>query len=255
MPGTIPRFLFFCLLLVGANALAAGTLSIVTGNNYPPFSDENLPEGGLSSLIVKRVLEEVGYDVKLSFMPWKRGYESAKNGVHVATFPYVKRPDRELHFNYSLPINTITQLVFVRADSDIHMDKVEQLAGLTTCVPRGYAITESVSKLADDGVIKMLSAPDAAQCYLMLRFGRIDFVTFNQYVGWSAAESAAGDEARMIFRALETPLETEGLHLIFSKGLEDGEALLSRFDQALQKLRDNGFITRLESTYLDQIRD
>ncbi|MBL7005115.1 MAG: transporter substrate-binding domain-containing protein [Gammaproteobacteria bacterium] len=246
---------FIIIILLCSNLTAtAETLNVVTGNDYKPFTDENLPEGGLSTAIVKRVFLEADIDISISYMPWARGYESTKNTVHFATFPYVKRADREKFFHFSQPVNTITQLVFVKKNREIKLKNADDLSGLSTCVPRGYAITESVATLINKGAVKKLEAPDAKQCYLMLKFGRVDFLTFNQYVGWSTAYDAVGKEADATFKTLEHPLETEGLYLIVSKSFEQGELLLSKFDNAMKKLRNNGIIQQIEKSYAKKIQ-
>lgn len=237
-----------------ATVHATPSLQLVTGNNYKPFTDESLPNGGLSSSIVRKVFEEAGYKVDLTFMPWSRGYESTKSGAYVATFPYVKRPDRVVDFFYSQPINTITQLVFVKKSNLLKIEDASDLIGLTTCIPRGYAITKSVGELIDIGSITKVTAPDTEQCYLMLKFGRADFLTFNQYVGWSAAQKALGNSAEKEIRTLATPLETEGLHLIFPRSSKDSKDTLEQFNRAFTKLKDEGVISELESGYLEQIQ-
>jgi len=247
--------LLLLLILTFTQLWAGEAVKLVSGNDYQPFTDETLPRGGLSSAIVRRVFEEAGMEVKLEFMPWARGYESARNSVHDATFPYVRRAEREKDFLYSAPINTITQLVYVRQDREIEFSRAEDLIGLSTCVPRGYALTHSIAQLIENEKIRQLSAPDINQCFLMLNFGRVDFLTFNQYVGWSAAMEMLGDQATEKLRTLDTPLETESLHLIVSRSRADAMQLINSFNASLSSLRSKGVIKQIEQDYLQALNN
>lgn len=246
------KLLILVGLLVIKSAIASEPLQLVTGNEYKPFTDQSLPEGGLSTLIVKKAFANQGMDTEISFMPWSRGYESTKNGLYVATFPYVKRAEREQDFLYSHPINSITQLVYTQKGSALDIQSAADLAGHSTCVPRGYSLTASVNSLIDAGKVQSMSAPDSEQCFLMLKYGRVDFLTFNQFVGWSAAISSVGDNARMEFKTLSTPLETETLHLIISRSLRGAEALLDSFNKGLEVLKENHQLETFEKRYINQ---
>ncbi|OPH11761.1 amino acid ABC transporter substrate-binding protein, partial [Azospirillum brasilense] len=50
-------------------------LDLVTGNDFAPFTGEDLSEGGLLTDIVRRAFDEVGLRYGVRFMPWRRGYD------------------------------------------------------------------------------------------------------------------------------------------------------------------------------------
>jgi polar amino acid transport system substrate-binding protein len=66
----------------------AATLDIVTGNDFAPYADEKLPNGGFATDLVREVIKKIGTETNIRFLPWKRGYELTTSGETLATFPY-----------------------------------------------------------------------------------------------------------------------------------------------------------------------
>ena len=77
-----PLFRSFVACALGAFLLGASLtdlyaeegLRLVTGNDYKPFTDESLPEGGLANEIVKRSYDQIGVKYSIEWKPWKRGF-------------------------------------------------------------------------------------------------------------------------------------------------------------------------------------
>ena len=85
-----------CFSLVSSNSL-----KLVTGNDYSPYSDEKLKEGGIFTFIVKKILNKLNISYTLDFLPWARGYDMVKNSKYDATFPYVFTKERSLEVHFS----------------------------------------------------------------------------------------------------------------------------------------------------------
>ncbi|WP_157752197.1 hypothetical protein [Shewanella benthica] len=61
------------------------TLSLTTGDDYPPFTDRKLAQGGMATTLVLNAFEKSGYFVKeIEWLPWKRGYTLAQRGQYHA---------------------------------------------------------------------------------------------------------------------------------------------------------------------------
>ena len=79
---------------LGAVSVQAEELAIATGNDYAPFTDEELPEGGLATEVVVEAFAAVDHEVDIDFRPWARGYHDTGQGVFAGTFPYVHSDER-----------------------------------------------------------------------------------------------------------------------------------------------------------------
>ncbi|HBM14284.1 MAG TPA: amino acid ABC transporter substrate-binding protein, partial [Rhodospirillaceae bacterium] len=83
------RSILVCMVLLVAaltSPIKAQAIDVVTGNNYFPYSDERLPNGGLGTLLVTAIIEKMGVPVTVTFLPWDEGYQQTLSGRFVATF-------------------------------------------------------------------------------------------------------------------------------------------------------------------------
>lgn len=104
----------FSLLSVTSRSEA---LSLVTGNNYLPYSDEELPKGGLATKVVLQILRHADIDHdEPEFRPWVRGLTETESKNYDATFPYARTSEREEVLLYSEPFLSVTNTFFVHGD-------------------------------------------------------------------------------------------------------------------------------------------
>jgi polar amino acid transport system substrate-binding protein len=227
-------YLILCCMTVSASAT---TIHVVTGNHYPPFTDENLPGGGMITEIVEMAFKKVGYQAQIAFRPWKRGYEETKKGVFVATFPYIKTEERLKDFYYSQPITTVYTRVFVVKDSPIR--ELQDLTGRRICVPLGYGVAEKFHEMLKQGLFNAEATPvDLEGCLRMMLSGRKDFFIINEINGWATIRETFNTTEH--FRTLDATFKEETHHLIVSKTTADGAHLIKTFERGLDQLREDG---------------
>ena len=65
---------------------SAAPVQLVTGDDYAPFTDRELPQGGMLTELVQQALLQAGHQPKLSWLPWKRGYQATLRGQFDATW-------------------------------------------------------------------------------------------------------------------------------------------------------------------------
>ena len=240
-------YLILCCLTAAASA---DTIHVVTGNNYPPFTDENLPGGGMSTEIVELAFKKVGHQAHISFRPWKRGYEETKKGGFVATFPYIKTEERLKDFHYSQPITTVYTRVFVVKDSPIR--ELQDLTGRRICVPLGYGVSKRFDEMLKKGLFNAEATPvDLAGCLRMMLSGRKDFFIINEINGWAIIRETFNTTEN--FRTLNATFKEETHHLIVSKTTADGECMLKAFDRGLDQLREDGTLQMIITRHLQDI--
>ncbi len=86
------------IVSLAALSVHAETLSVSTGNDYAPFADKNLPEGGMTAEIVKRAFAVMGDTADVAFVDWTKAYDDAKAGKYAATFPWFESAERKAAF-------------------------------------------------------------------------------------------------------------------------------------------------------------
>lgn len=236
------------VILLQAASINAEPIHLVTGNNYSPFTGETLPGGGTITQVIKRVFKEMGYEVNVSYLPWKEGYEATKQQQFFATFPYNKNRERLEHFHYSEPIITYATLFYVRHDSPITFHHYQDLQGLTFCNPVGYNLGKQ-KWLINQGIIKLKRPQQLNDCLKMILAGEADFMSMNPYVGWTSIKELYGTIKD--FRTIEKPNDETSLYLIISKANEDAIPFLKVFNRTLDQLKKTGTVTKILNDPLD----
>jgi polar amino acid transport system substrate-binding protein len=238
------------MLCCFTKAVSAYTVHLVTGNDYPPFTDETLQARGMITEIVELAFREVGYQAAITFRPWKRGYEETKKGIFVGTFPYIKTEERLKDFYFSQPINTVYTRIFVTKDSPF--TKLEDLKGKRICVPLGYGITMAIDNmLAYESTRQEGNPVNLESCLRMMLSGRKDFFIINEMHGWMTIQNTF--HTKEYFRTLDTVFEEVSHHLIVSKTYPDGEKILEQFNKGLEKLKKNSNLNKIINRHLKDI--
>jgi len=229
------------LLTLSAYAQSPEQIKLVSGD-YPPFTGESLPGGGLVSRLVRATFAEAfpEAEIKLAFEPWARGFANTENQRYLATFPYFRNEARAAVFNYSQPVIFIEN-VFYRQKSA----KPASYDKKTICLPLGYA-KGSLSELIAVYDMKLVRPATMLQCFKMLAQGRADLLACSKRVG----QFFTGHYPQ--FRTLEVSPSGPGLlpvplYVIFPK--RSGQAIVTRFNLALEQLKRSGRYQELIDSY------
>lgn len=214
-------------------------LRLATGNGYPPFADQSLPEGGLATALVKQVLDETNTPYTLDWVPWNRAETLGASGRYDAIFPYMKSQERLADFLYSEPLYTVKARVFVRRASTIRLATRADLSGMKLCKPLGYAVEESLRDAIESGDIDVESPVNMEACLRMLKAGRVDGIVDAEHTFWPAA-AAVSETARQDFEARGLVIQETTLHLIVSRQNPRAPQIIDSFNQGLRKARRSG---------------
>jgi polar amino acid transport system substrate-binding protein len=112
-----------CLIWIAVFALpcaAAQTVTILTDNDYPPYSYEVAGQAqGIYNDILRAASARLsGYRIQLRPVPWKRGLAEVESGRALALSPPYFRPrDRPFMQPYSVPMLTERVAVYCRAET------------------------------------------------------------------------------------------------------------------------------------------
>lgn len=264
-PGCHKILSVLCLLTLGALSVsvyasdsraeepnAAEPVRIVSGPHYPPFAADYLPDNGLGPFLVARVFEAGGKAVTSHFRPWKRAYRETLQSKYDAILPYTETPERKRDFLFSKPVFRVHGFVYVRSDSPINAESLEELKGYTYCNPLGFADGRAVAQMEVEGHITRLSPASLENCFKMLVAGRVDFIKTNPHVAHYMANQH--DLSTDDIRALTFIVETETLHVMIPRTHANGKALIQAFNQALTRMEETGQTRELRQDYLQRVR-
>ncbi|MCG5242583.1 substrate-binding periplasmic protein [Azospirillum doebereinerae] len=212
-------------------------LDLVTGTDFAPFTGDDLPNGGLITELVQRAFAAVGQTHELRFIPWRRGYDGVVSGRFLATFPYVRTPERERDALFSEPVITMRQLVYLSAKPRMAFNGPADFRGRVVCAPGGYALPAELDVLFRQGALTRETPSSLSACVRMVALGRADAFVINEHAGNAAVAQA---EAQDSVRAAEKPYAVVTEHLIVGRGTPGATGVIDAFNAGLKILKESG---------------
>lgn len=237
----------------------AGGITLVTADDYRPFTDRALPQGGMITDIVRTALgKDVGEDdAKAINISWVNDWSAHLNPLlsrHAFDmgFPWF-RPNCERYgdldeparfrcdtFHFSEPVFEILVLFFAKKDSGFQFTSDEQIVGKRLCRPAGYFtfdLDKDGRNWVKDEKVTLLRPQSVDECYKMLERGEVDAVALNEFTG-RAAVANLGMSDKVV--AIEKPVSVLNLHVVIAKTHPRAEALLQRVNGALKDIKGTG---------------
>ena len=244
----------YCLMNVVfsgvVNAQSIDRIDIVTGNDYKPFSDQTLPNGGLATEILAAALASQNVTLDLEWMAWDAGFDATVTGEFAGTLPYFYTDERAETHLYSEPIYSINRHLFFRTDRQDAPIDVEAIDGQTVCLPNGYAISSAIQPLLDNGRIGFNRPDDMTVCFDRLEKGQVDYVSTNLLQGWDLVRETRGLGPDNVGTS-SFVIESNQLHVIISKARSNAEAIKAVVDAGLAAIRADGTYDRLVARHLE----
>ncbi len=239
-------------------------LLLITGGNYAPFTDENLPNRGLYTNLVEtamlRAAPEQGY--KIQFVnDWSSHLDLLMPTLAFdATFPW-SRPnceesaslsenDRERceTYNFSNPFYEVVDTFFAREGSGYEQTLTyADFAGTTICRPEGWSLSHMDSVGLYEPAISLMRPVSPDDCFRALMDGTADIVAVEAHLAVEAI-GRLGYEHRII----ENPnlAAIKSLNVMTHKDNPDGEAILETLNQGLAIMQQSGEWRDIVSTAL-----
>lgn len=237
-----PHVLLALLLSLGlqAPAHAADPLRLVTGE-YAPFTGENLPGGGPLTEIARRAFAASDPDLKISFLPWKRGYSETLEGKHDGTFPYGRNAERERDFYFSESYYTVDRRMYYLAESGLKPEDLASLKGRRYCLPLGFTLFRELGAMVESKALEVQSPPDLANCTKMLVLKRVDFFIATPDIAEAAMAQAGIKESTFTSKSVG---KSENF-LIVPKTHPRGLAIITNFNKGIATLRAKGDLDKI----------
>ena len=234
-------------------ARTTATIEVVTGTDYPPFTDQNWENGGMLTDIVDAALDQANGTPDHS-IDWINDWSAhidplLRRHKYDMGFPWFKpncdAPEKlseedlkRCEFYFSEPLFEMLVVLFKRSDDARSLDTDRDLHGMRLCRPAGYFTFDLTERgLIPGDTIELEQPQSVGDCFHKLVDGEVDFVALNQFTGQSAIKQFGYDD---VVTASEELADTLGLHLIIHQEHPRASSLLKQFDTGLGELRKSG---------------
>ncbi|MBZ8118585.1 transporter substrate-binding domain-containing protein [Roseovarius sp. LXJ103] len=260
---TAPESLRVSVASVGAHA----RINLVTASDYAPFTDRDLPGGGLLTEVVDAAMRKAnpaaGYAIH-----WVEAWDAhldplLSNALVDMGFPWV-RPDcattpQEYHctnFAFSDPMFEMLTLLFTRRSDPIAFAQDSDVHGKVLCRPEGLSLHQMDRPdrrwLAQE-LVRLERPRAVADCFEMLISGEVDAVVLNEFTGRNAMKDL-GLKAQV--QIVQTrPLAIEGLHVLVHKSHPEADQLLETINAGLRGIKQDGTYQQIIDAHMTRIWD
>lgn len=225
--------------LLAPPLLAAETVELVA-TEYPPYTSQALPGGGVLTTICVEAFKRAGYKANVTFFPWARALSDAKEGRFGGILGIWHTTEREQWFVYSRPLPA-NQIGFYRRSNDqIAYKKLTDLKNYAVGIVRGYANP----KAFDDAKLNTEAAVDDETNLRKLASNHIDLALIDKGVGQFLLDRklpGIKDKLSWMEPAIDSPLQ----YLAFPRKSPNHEKTLAAFNQGLKEMEKDGSLAGL----------
>lgn len=243
---------------------ALATISLLTADDFAPWTDRDLQNGGLITDVVQAAMAKVSPDFGVYWVnDWSAHLEPLlSNAMLDMGFPWYQ-PDcagsqsdnyRCQNFLFSDPMFEILILLFTDKNRPLQFASDADIVGKRLCRPAGY-FTHDLDKngrnWVANGLITLEQPPQVADCFEMLEEGKVDAVALNEFTGRTAIKELGLENKVDIVQS--RPLSIEGLHVLVNKAHPSADALLALVNSGLAAIKDSGEYQTIIDTHMSMI--
>lgn len=233
------------LLLVFCSAIPAQSRSFyLVTEAWPPYVYVHAGQpAGADFEIVRAVFRQLGHDIHLEFLPWKRCLSMVKEGEADALLDMVRTPDREAYLLFpSEHLSTSNYTLFYLTSKPITYRSVDDLSGLVIGTRASYSYSELF-----DNATHFIKEPvhDVALNIRKLMAGRIDAFVANEVLGERALrEHGLEDRISHTQRAISS----DGIYIGFSRK-RCTKDFVAAYDRALRDFKKKPEFAQIRAKY------
>lgn len=229
------------LIWISHTSFSGETINISTGE-FTPWTSAELRHGGFTNHVISEAFKLRGYDVKFTFYPWKRTFEAAKDGKsHQATSYWYQSEERAKHYHYSDELQTDSTVFFHLKNNPLNdWQTLDDLKGKRIGATRAYTYTPEFWSALETGQLNIQVANSDEVNFNKLVNGRIDIFPAERVLGQQLIHQLFGSKVADSITFHAKPLVAPTGHLLISRKLDNGEELVSTFNNGLKALRESG---------------
>lgn len=239
-------FVLFMVNILGT------TLKFYGDDEFAPFSyEENGELKGIDIEILREVEKIAGYTFDIKLVPWNRLLELTKQGRIDGSFSLFYNEERAKYSIFTkIPLHVSTFSLYTLKEKSEDFNKMEDLKGKRIGVNSGFYISKNFEDHAKSKYFILEESENIDKNIKLLVNNRIDLFMSNEYVLKTYIEEN-NLESSLVKVKNGLLQEVSGAYLVFSKNrqLEDKEIIIEKINKALEELRKNGTIERIEKKY------
>lgn len=240
-------------------------MTLLTGGDYAPFTDQYLPQGGMVTELLHAALDMTPSPVTYS-VTWEDDWSQhlfplLDEKSFDMGFPWLKpdcdtTPDNErcANFHFSEPLMLMPIMLFARSDNQFKFEEDEDILGRSICRPKGYFTHDLDSqdrRWISDGKIDFVVGENPRDCFQKVSDGVVDAATVNLFLGANVILEMG---LRNQIVPLEKPVSEQGLHVVISKRHWRGTTHLYRINAGIEVLRNEGKYQEIVSKHMENFR-
>lgn len=242
-------FILCVVLFIGVENTHAAEKIIILTEQFPPF---NFKEGdtvqGLSTQIVRKLLERANLEFSIELVPWKRAYTIALNRPNTLIYTIAKTASREGKFHWIGKIsNRKVSLFRLRSRQDLAKLTFEQAkAKAKIATIQGDASTEKIFELgfAAKNITEIHDTATNSLCMKHVIGNRSDYFPMNPY---SLKYRIEAGEVQDLFVDQFVIWDADGYYV--AANIRTDPKILKALTESYQQLRQEGFINKVVDEY------
>ncbi|MEC5207118.1 polar amino acid transport system substrate-binding protein [Vogesella perlucida] len=230
--------LLLATLLPVAQSEAAGTIRLAT-LAYPPFCDQEQPDGGALVAITRAAFARQGIRMQLTVLPWPRLVSQLAQDRFDGVIGVWNTDLAAMRLRGGSPVFHSLVGVYLLRQSSLDIGKPGALHGKLAGIVHGYNYSDSIMRSG----LKFEFARDDETNLRKLQLGRIDVAIVEKAVGDSLLATQRLRQGRLL-RWGGTVLAVEPLAVGFASG-SGQDYWHAQFESGLQKLKQDGQYLRM----------
>lgn len=227
---------------------------LITGNDFPPFTDESLPGRGMFTELVETaaIRSETKEAVEVKFVnDWDSHLETLLPAMAFdGSFPWSKpdcdKPEmlspgdlnRCTNYIYSDPFYEIVDGLFARPGSGYDTaTKYEELLGTKICRPEGYSTAHLDTAGLTEPLITLIRPVKVSDCFEQLMAGKVDVVSIDSQVAADSIKTLG-----LTNEVAENPNlnDVQALYVVVHKNHPRAAETLDIVNRGLHVMQDSG---------------
>ncbi|MDE1464337.1 substrate-binding periplasmic protein [Spartinivicinus poritis] len=232
--------------------LAQQTLNLVTLDKFAPFTwQEGNSAKGIDVDIVKELCRRSNIKCNISFRPWKRVIFEIKTGKSDGGFSaFITSTRKKFGHILDMPIHYSTYKVFVKKNSDLKFEKIEDLYGKTIGRNLGFLSGEVFDQAAVAGKINVVEAVDIQANINRLMANRVVGIVTNYHETILELK-----KLKLLDQVVDLPRpvrKPRGAYLIISRAakIDNKPGLIEKLNVNLNAMYSDGTIEKINKLYL-----
>lgn len=212
---------------------------------YKPFNfTENSNATGLAPDLLKEICNRLDIDCEIEFADWSNAYNEVLTTENTVLFSTALNATRKDKFKWAGPIASLNWYLYAASGNSIVLDKLEDAKTLSKIgVIEGYAMEQY---LVEAGFPNLVYCTDNIDAITKLLNGEIDLFPADKYTTASMLETMG--QTIYALNPVWT-VKTELLYFAFNKNVSD--AIVSDFQEEINRLKKNGTLQSLTEEYLN----